>query len=473
MGICRKAGVVTDIAQFVGQRVHLVGIGGSSMAGLAQMLHQEGYQVTGSDRSDGYALQHLRDMGIDARAGHFPEWIAGAALLVYSAAISPGDAERQAAAALGIPQMERAVLLGQLMRGYDNTVCVCGTHGKTTVSAMIAQMLLEMGQDPTVHIGGSLDAIGGGSRLGSKALFVAEACEFNRSFLHMPPTLALVTNIEADHLDTYGDMAHLVDAFGQFLDKLPPDGVAIGLKDDERVMSLLSKLDRRAITFGFDKNSDWTLSDITYNDTGCPTFTALHHGRKVCQVALQVGGDFNALHALSALAVADVLGLDVPKAAQALHHYRGARRRFEHTGVINGMMMYHDYGHNPAEMRAALSVAKKHNRRVIAVMQPHTYSRVKTLFDEYLTCTQEADITLVTDIFAAREVDPGDIDSSMLVDGMKAAGIDAHLTRTFDDTEAWLLAHGRPGDLVLTMSCGDIHLLNQQMQEHWDAKQAK
>ncbi len=461
---------MTDILDAKGKRVHMVGIGGSSMAGLAEMLSREGYTVTGSDRSDGYALSHLRAAGIDARAGHFPEWVDGAALLVYSAAIAPEDPERLAAQALSIPQMERAVLLGQLMRGYDETICVCGTHGKTTVSSMIAQMLLEMGRDPSVHIGGSLDAIGGGSRIGSKELFVAEACEFNRSFLHMPPTMAVITNIEADHLDTYGDMAHLTEAFGQFLDKLPADGVAIGLKDDARVMGLLNRLDRRVITFGFDEGSDWTAKDITYSDTGCPSFTAVHHGEPAADVTLRVGGDFNALHALSALAVADVLGLDIRAAAHALGHFTGAHRRFEFTGVVNGMRMYHDYGHNPAEMRAALSVAKKHNRRVIAVMQPHTYSRVKTLFEDYLTCTGDADITLVTDIYAAREKDPGDINSGMLVDGMKAHGITAHLTPTFDDTEAWLLSCGREGDLVLTMSCGDIHLLNQQMQRNWDAR---
>lgn len=462
---------MVDIAQFVGRRVHMVGIGGSSMAGLAEMLRKEGYQVTGSDRSDGYALARLRDLGIDARAGHFPEWVNGAALLVYSAAIAPNDPERAAATALAIPQMERAVLLGQLMRGYDETICVCGTHGKTTVSSMIAQMLLETGKDPSVHIGGSLDAIGGGSRIGGKELFVAEACEFNRSFLHMPPTIALVTNIEADHLDTYGDMEHLVAAFGEFLDKLPEAGTAIGIRDDARVMSLLDSLDRRVVTFGFDESSDWTIKDLTYSDTGSPSFTAYHLGAPVCDVKLRVGGDFNALHALSVLALADVLGLDVKAAAKSLGNFVGAHRRFEFTGIVNGMRMYHDYGHNPAEMRAALSVAKRHNRRVIAVMQPHTYSRVKSLFSEYLTCTEAADITLVTDIYAAREVDPGDIDSGMLVDGMKAHDVDAHLTPTFDDIEQWLLENGREGDLVLTMSCGDIHLLNQQMQRHWDARQ--
>jgi len=462
-----------NIWDYRGRKLHLVGIGGSSMSGLALMLKAEGFLISGSDNSDGYALNGLREQNIPVFVGHHPLAAAQADLLVYSAAIAPGDPERLEAQRLGIPQIERAPLLGQLMQGFKQTACVCGTHGKTTVSSMLAQITLECGLDPTVHIGGSLDSIGGGSRVGGKDVFVAEACEFNRSFLHMPPTLVIITNIEEDHLDCYKDIEEIEAAFQQFVSLLPPDGTIIGLAGDERVMRVMRRSGRHFSSYALEGEADWTAGSLTYTDTGCASFEALYMGEKQGQISLKVAGEFNALHALAALAAARHLGCDMALACQTLGEFVGAHRRFEYTGTVQGMLMYHDYGHNPAEMKSALGVAKMQRRRVIAVMQPHTYSRVKGLFKDYLTCTREADLTLVTDIFAAREADPGDINSLMLVEGMRAAGIDAHLTPSFQDTKDYLLRHGQPGDLVLTMGCGNINLLNEQMQGWWDAQTQK
>lgn len=461
-----------SVFDFKDKRLHMVGIGGSSMSGLARMLVTEGFSVMGSDSQEGYALDGLRKLGIRVYAGHHPEAVGDAGLLIYSAAISPEDPERAAARAAGIPQMERAVLLGQLMRGYQNTACVCGTHGKTTLSSMLAQVLLDLERDPTVHIGGSLDRLGGGSRVGGREFFVAEACEFNRSFLHMPPTLALITNIEADHLDCYRDLDDIEAAFAQFVGKLPEGGLSIGLADDPRVMRVMEGSGRAYQTISLCGQADWTARDLSYDPTGCARFDACLHGEPVGRIEMKVAGDFNALHALHALAGAAALGCEPQAACRSLSAFSGVHRRFEFTGIVQGMRMYHDYGHNPAEMKSAVGVAAMQGRRVIAVMQPHTYSRVKGLFDDFLTCTAQADITLVTDIFAAREADPGNIHSGMLVEGMREAGIEALLTPTFEDTENWLLLHGREGDLVLTMGCGNINLLNDLMQKHWDDKQS-
>ena len=461
-----------NLFDYRGKKLHLVGVGGSSMSGLARMLLTDGFAVSGSDTQEGYALAELRALGIPVSVGHDPAAAIEADLLVYSAAISPGDPERAAAAQAGIPQMERAVLLGQLMEGYKNTVCVCGTHGKTTLSSMLAQVMLDLGRDPTVHIGGSLDRLGGGSRVGGKEYFVAEACEYNRSFLHMPPTMALITNIEADHLDCYRDLDDIEAAFAQFVDKLPREGLSIGLADDTRVMRVMAQSGRAFQTISLNGEADWTASNVTRNETGCARFDACLHGKVMGRVELKVAGDFNALHALHALAGAVALGCEPEAACRSLSDFAGVHRRFEFTGLVKGMHMYHDYGHNPAEMKSAVGVAALQNRRVIAVMQPHTYSRVKGLFDDFLTCTEQADITLVTDIYAAREADPGDIHSGMLVEGMRKAGVKAYLTPTFEDTENWLLAHGRPDDLVLTMGCGNINLLNDLMQQHWDEQQS-
>ncbi|NLX83544.1 MAG: UDP-N-acetylmuramate--L-alanine ligase [Clostridiales bacterium] len=451
------------------QRIHMVGIGGASMAGLAEMLFHDGYLVSGSDSAESYALKRLRKLNLDVRAGHYPEMVTGASLLVYSAAIAVDDPERVAAQRLGIPQMERAVLLGEIMQDATQQVCVSGTHGKTTTTAMLAQMLHEIDADPTVHLGGSLDAIGGSIRIGQSGLFVAEACEFNRSFLHMPVTMAMLLNIEVDHLDCYGSMDAVEAAYVAFLERLPEDGLVLALGDDERVIRVINQLTpkrRRILTFGNTKGCDYSFAQLEFDQKGNAFFDIRYQNETLCAVHLSVPGLYNALHALAAIAAVHQLGFNPKLAASALTNYIGARRRFEHTGVVQRMYLYHDYGHNPAEMRVAIGMAKLQNKRVIAVMQPHTFSRVKTLFDEYLTCTEEADITLVTDIYAAREKDPGDINTPMLIEGMKAHGINAIHTPTFDDTETWLLENGKPGDLVLTMGCGNINLLNDQMQEN-------
>lgn len=453
------------------QPLHLIGIGGSSMSGLAEMLLSQGFRLTGSDRSESHSLEKLRAKGITALSGHHPELAARASLIIYSAAIPTDDPERLEAERLHIPQMERAVLLGQLMEGYEERLCIAGTHGKTSVSAMAAEVLLRCGKDPGVHIGGSLDTLGGGSRVGDRAVIVAEACEFNRSFLHMAPTMAILTNIEEDHLDCYKDIDDIEAAFATFVALVPGDGLLIGLYDDPRVMRVMLESGRPFQSFSLAGDADWQARDLRYDQRGHASFTALFRGEPQGQVQLKVAGEFNALHALSVLVAARAMHCDMALACEALSAYEGVHRRFEYTGTVKGMLMYHDYGHNPAEMRSALSVARMQGRRVVAVMQPHTYSRVKGLFSQYLTCTEEADLTLVTDIYAAREKDPGDIHSSMLVEGMRAHGIDAHLTPSFEDTERYLLTHGQEGDLVLTMGCGNINLLNERMQQNWDASQ--
>lgn len=462
---------MNQITDFKNRRVHMIGIGGSSMSGLAEMLLREGYTVSGSDNAASHAVERLRNMGIDVHIGHRAENVHGAGLIVFSAAISPDNPERLEGKRLGIPEMERSTLLGEMMLGHRHVLCVCGAHGKTTTSSMLAEALLECGLDPTVHIGGRLDALGGGSRVGGKDFFVAEACEFHGSFWEMHPTLAVVLNIDADHLDFYGDMAHIEAGFFRFLQLLPPDGVALGWGEDARIMGLFDRLDRRRVTFGMTDKCDYFPCNLSYSDTGCPRFDVSLNGRILAHVAMQVAGSFNVLNALAAFAAAYLSGADAQDIAASLSRFQGVHRRFELTGIIDGVRMYHDYGHNPTEMRAALSVARQQRPgRLWAVMQPHTFSRVKSLFDDYLTCTREADFTLVTDIFAAREKDPGDIRSEMLVEGMRRQGVNAVLTPSFDDVEAYLRAHWQPGDLVLTMGCGNINLLNEQMQLHGDTR---
>ena len=458
---------IPHIRDYQGGHIHMIGIGGSSMSGLAGMLMQKGYKVTGSDQSDGYLLQPLRDMGATIYIGQKAENVEGADLVVYTAAIAETNPERAACAEKGIPTLERAWLLGQLMEGSEQSVGISGAHGKTSTTSMLSQILVEGGLDPSIHIGGQLDAIGGSTRIGKGGVFLAEACEFKRSFLKLRPTVAVILNIDADHLDCYKDIDEIEQTFGEYLDLLPADGLAIGNGDDARVLRQLKACGRRYETFGFAESNDWYPANLERDESGCASFDLAHKGETLCRVALNVPGDFNLYNALAALASAHALGADMDKAAESMASFRGAHRRFELTGMLNGCEMFHDYGHNPTEMRNAVSIARMRCKGTLyAVMQPHTFSRVKTLFDDYLTCTEKADVTLVTDICAAREVDPGDINSGMLVDGMRAHGVNAVWTPSFDDTEAWLREHVGPGDLAITMGCGDINRLNDQIEKH-------
>ena len=457
-----------QINDYAGGHIHMIGIGGSSMSGLAEMLIDRGYKVSGSDSTDGYLIRYSREKGADVWIGHNPENVKGADLVVFSAAIHPDNPEMIEARRLGIPVLERAHLLGQLMNDYETRVAVCGAHGKTTVTSMLSQILMESGKDPTIHIGGRLDAVGGSTRIGRGGMFVAEACEYNRSFLQMRPSVEVVLNIDADHLDCYKDIDEIEETFAEFFSFVPQTGTVVGNGDDPRVLRQLRRVKCSVITFGKGQENDWRPVNLTEDSLGRGSFDLSFRGSIRARVSMNVPGDFNVMNALAAIAAADVLGVDAENSAEIIGRFHGAHRRFELTDTIDGVEIFHDYGHNPAEMRNAVSIARKRCRgKLWAVMQPHTFSRVRTLFNDYLTCTAEADHTLVTDICAAREADPGDLNSGMLVEGMKKHGVDAVWTPSFDDTEKFLKEHWAPGDLVLTMGCGDINLLNDQIHRHF------
>jgi UDP-N-acetylmuramate--alanine ligase len=463
--------MTSHIKNFTGGRVHFVGIGGSSMSGLAPLLQKLGYQVTGSDRDRSHKTEALNKKGIPVAIGHSPENVHGADLIVYTAAIAPENPERVEAARRNIPQIERSELIGQLMEGYKNAVGVSGTHGKTTTTAMLSQAMSECGVRPTVHIGGELDALGGSTLLGEKDYFVVEACEFNESFLKFLPTVAVILNIDEDHLDFYKDIDDIERAFLSFARRTPQDGWCVGWGDDERVARVMRTSGRRARSYGLNPENDVRPGNLTYDSEGRASFTATLHGEPLCEVRMTVAGEHNLLNALAVVAVADILGLSMDQVAQTLSRFTGAHRRFELTSVTDGVKVYQDYGHNPTEIKNALRIAKlqPHNR-LWAVWQPHTYSRTKKLFDGFVETFDDADLVLITDICAAREVDPGDIDSQMLIPPMRARGVDATVTPTFDDTENYLRAHWQPGDLVITLGCGNIDLLNEQIALHGDTR---
>ena len=459
----------TTLNEYIGKRVFFVGIGGCSMSGLAKMLKWLGCEVAGSDRTRSHKTDALAQDGIEIHIGHDGKNVEGAHLVVYSAAIAADNPERARARELGIPEMERCDLIGLLMKKFGHSIAISGTHGKSTTTAMMAETFVGCGEDPSVHIGGELDYLGGSTRLGRGEQFICEACEFNGSFLHFFPTVAVILNIDEDHLDYYKDLDDIENAFRRFASLVPEDGWVVGCGDEKRVRSVLESVSCRTRTYGLEPQNEVRAEDISYDENGCALFTATLYGHPLTEVELQVPGEHNVKNALAVIAVASLFSLPMSLVAETLHEFRGVHRRYELTSVTDGVRVYQDYGHNPTETRNVLHVARiQAPQKLWAVLQPHTYSRTKALFDGFLTCFDEADEVLVTDICGAREVDPGDINSGMLVDAMVKKSIHAHLTPSFDDAEAYLRAHWQPGDVVVTLGCGDIDLLNEQIARNGD-----
>ena len=459
------------IRDFIGKKVFMIGIGGSSMSGLARLLKWKGCVVSGSDRTATHKTQALESENIKIYIGHKGENVSGSDFVIYSAAISAENPERCFAFEHGIPQIERCTLIGLLMEDYENPIAVSGTHGKTTTTAMLSQVFMDVGEDPTVHIGGEFDFLGGSTRLGSGNSFICEACEFNASFLSFLPRQAIILNIDEDHLDFYKDIDDIENTFLKFANLVPEDGAVFGSGDDKRVWRLLKKLKCKTCTFGLEPQNEIRAENITYDENGCACFTATYFGHPLMEVELTVPGEHIVKDALAVLAAANYNELPMSRVSEALHEFGGVHRRYELTSITDGVRIYTDYGHNPAETRAVLSVARKQaHQKLWAVLQPHTYTRTKTLFNGFLECFDDADEVLVTEICAAREKDPGDINSSMLVDAMLKKGIHAHLTPTFDDAEQFLRAHWNKGDSCITLGCGDIYLLNEQIAEHGDTQ---
>ena len=459
-------------AEISGKHLHFIGIGGSSMSGLARFMLQKGCAVSGSDRDASHKTEALEKLGVKIYIGHSAENVHGADLVVYSAAIAESNPERAEAKRLGIPQVERAVLLGRLMSTFDQAICVSGTHGKTTTTSMIAQIFVEAGEDPGVHIGGELDAIGGGTRVGGGNTFIAEACEYSGSFWHFYPTIAVILNIDEDHLDFYKDLDDIEASFRRFAGLVPEDGWVVGWGDDPRVRHVLSALKCRTRTYGLEPYNELRAEDISYDELGRPRFTVTLYGHPLCEVELAVSGEKNLLDALAAIAVSDIAELPMSRVSETLAHFTGAHRRFDLTSVTDGVRIYQDYAHNPAEMKTAIHIAAMQPHKTLwAVWQPHTYSRTKALFNGFVETFDEADHILITDVMGARESDPGDIRSEMFLEPLRARGKRVDVTPTFDDAEAYLRSHWHSGDLVITLGCGNIDLLNEQIAKKGDTKQ--
>ncbi|NTV88929.1 MAG: UDP-N-acetylmuramate--L-alanine ligase [Clostridiales bacterium] len=467
-----QQGINNDTSK-AAKKVHFIGIGGISMSGLAEILKVRGCDVTGSDMKASGITDKLRSMGIPVSEGHSCEFVEGSDLVIYTAAVKESNPELMLARQLGIPSIDRATLLGRIMKGYPCNIAVSGTHGKTTTTSMISMIMLEAQKDPTIHVGGELSFIGGTTRLGGNEYFVMEADEYCQSFLKFHPFIAVILNMEFDHPDFYRDLEHIRDTFHQFASLVPENGYIVSLSDDPAITSLLSDVNCNRITYGLENpDSTWSASNISYDSLGCASYDLMKSGVKDIHIQLQVPGRHNVLNSLAAIAACTLAGCETAVAARALGKYAGTRRRFELKGQVDDIKVIDDYAHHPSEVRATLTAASNCSQKGIwCVFQPHTYTRTKHLMNDFANAFGHADRLIVTDIYAAREKDTGEVNSGMLVELInsvrsKSEGMKKALyIKSFDEAAAYLADNVAPGELVITMGAGDVYKIGEKFLE--------
>lgn len=431
-------------------RVHLIGVGGAGMSGIARILLQRGHQVSGSDLRDGRALDELRMLGARIEVGHRAEHLGDAEVVVISTAVPSDNPELTAAREQGRTVLRRAEMLAQLMAG-ERSVLVAGTHGKTTTTSMLVVALQAAGRDPSFAIGGSLNESGTNAHAGSDGTFVAEADESDRSFLVYRPELAVVTNVEHDHPDAYRDLDDVTATFAAFLRRRAVAAPVVVCQDDPVAAQLATRADPPVVTYGTDPRSDVRL---LIGDDGAARVRL--EGSEV-PLALAVPGRHNQLNATAALACCAQLGVDVSAAAQGLGRFTGAARRFQLLGEVGGVLVVDDYAHHPTELRATLAAARSlGRRRIVVVVQPHRYSRTQALGAELGRAAAAADVVLVTDVYGSGEPPVPGVSGRLVVDAAQAAGASVRAAPHLSDVTAALLEEVRPGDLVLTTGAGDI-----------------
>lgn len=435
------------------RRIHFIGIGGSGMCPLAEILHSEGYQLSGSDNNPGDTLERIKALGIPVFMGQRAENIGDAEMVVYTAALLPDNPELVAAKESGVPTFERAELFGAISRLYRHCIGVCGTHGKTTTTSMLTQMLLEAQLDPSAVIGGKLPKIGANGRVGKSDVFVCEACEFKDTFLSLSPSVAVILNIDEDHLDYFKTLENLIHSFHRFAD-MATDAVIYNGDDANTLKALEGVGEKTKITFGFSEKNDWYAANLSTVRGAFYAFDAVHGGKVLGRVTLAVPGKHNVLNALAALAAAVYAGADFDAARRGLEAFGGAGRRFENLGTYRGITFVDDYAHHPAELRVTLEAAMQMDfRRVWAVFQPFTYSRTYMLMDDFAEVLRIPDKCVLTEIMGSREVNTYGVRTEQL-----AAKIPGSVWfNTFDEVADHVLANAGEGDLVLTLGCGDIY----------------
>ena len=447
--------------------IHFIGIGGISMSGLAHILLDKGFVISGSDSAPSPLTQKLERMGCRVDYPQAAENIRpGTDLIVYTAAIHPDNPEFKAAVASGIPMATRAELLGSMMKQYRHAINIAGTHGKTTTTSMVSEILMAAGKDPTLSIGGILDSIGSNVRIGKSDIFVAEACEYTNSFLSFFPTTSIILNVRPDHLDFFKNLDNIRASFREFARRLPPDGNLIINTGIENWTYFTEGLPCHVCTFGSDPAvSDYSARDITFGHDGCCSYTLLYKGEPGMRITLRVPGSHNVLNSLAAIAAVRQLGVTDAQIQEGLSRFTGAERRFQHKGVYHGAHVIDDYAHHPDEIKATLDTAAHvPHREIWLVFQPHLYSRTKLLMDQFAEALAGgADHVVLAKIYAARETDDLGISSQTLADAINARGGDARYIDTFEGIEKFLSELPLDNDLLITMGAGNVYQIGDAL----------
>lgn len=451
------------LRNLTGGTVHMIGIGGISMSGLSEILLNLGINVTGSDITNSPNIERLKMKNIPIFLKQEPSNITDQNMVVYTAAVPENHPELEAARKKGIPVIDRATLLGEIMRTYEVSIAISGTHGKTTTTSMISSCLLDAGRDPTIHIGGILDSIGGNIRIGNSSYFVTEACEYKDSFLKFYPRMGIVLNIEPDHLDYFHDIDHIYQSFSRFAGQIPADGTFVGNVDDERISNLITSLKCRTISYGLTSpKALWTARNITFDENGFASFLVVYDKKSIQRVKLSVPGLHNVSNSLACFAACYELGIPADSIRKSLRKFTGTHRRFEHKGMVDGIRVVDDYAHHPTEVIATMKAAKSCTRgKIFCVFQPHTYTRTFELMNEFSKAFTMADRVFVTDIYASREKDSGLVHSTNLVEKINQYVNNAVYISSFKDIVDRLIQESSPGDLILTMGAGDVNKIGE------------
>ncbi len=446
--------------------IHFIGIGGISMSALAEILISEGYNISGSDSKDSLIIERLRKLGAKIYIGHDDKNLQDIDLVIYTDAISKDNVEYVKATSLNIPVIDRATFLGALMKNYDNSIAVSGTHGKTTTTSMLSTILNHSKINPTILLGGELDEIGGNVKLGSKELILTEACEYKGNILKYFPTMAIILNIDEDHLDYFKSIEHIQDTFVQYAKNLDENGCLVINSDDDGAEMVIENTKAKVYTFGIHSDCDYKAEDISFSKEGYPTYNLKIKSGKTYIVNLSVMGIHNVYNSLASIAAAHIYGVAIEDILERITLYTGVHRRLELKGYYNGAKIIDDYAHHPTEIKATLNALRNStNGNIYCVFQPHTYTRTKLLLNSFAESFGAADKIIITDIYAAREKDNGLIHSKDLVNAIFDRGFDAIYLGSFGEVESYLVNNVKEDDVILTMGAGNVYMIGDSIME--------
>lgn len=447
------------------KHVHIVGIGGVSNSAIAEILLKQGYKVTGSDLHQTEVTDGLVQKGIVVYYTHDALNIVGADLVVYTSAVADDNPEVTASIEANIPCISRAEMLGQIMAGYNKSIAIAGTHGKTTTTSMVTRIFNDTVLDPTALVGGYFSDIKSNVKIGNSDFFITEACEYKENFLSFFPKVGVILNVDEDHLDYYRDLDHIVNAFSKFSNNIDSKGTLVLNGDDYNSRKILSYYNGKVLTFGLNDRCDYIAKNIIYNNLGQATFDIFYKDEKLTKISLQIPGQHNIYNALAAFVVAHIYKVDLSLITTRLSSFKNANRRFELIGKAGEITIVDDYAHHPNEIKASLEAAGRMTdiNRIICIFQPHTYSRTKDLLNEFASAFTNASEVILCDIYAAREIDHGEVSSLDLMKAMIKENVHVNYFPTFEEINRYLLQNALPGDLIITMGAGDVYKISHMI----------